>query len=183
MKKLAVFTADGLEETECLATVDILRRAGITAEMISLNDERLVKGAHGICFYADKCANEFSCKDYDGVVLPGGMPGTVNLSNSTMVIDAITQFDVEKKLIAAICAAPSVPGSLGLLDKKNATCYPGFEDKLKGALTREKSVVRDGNFITSRGVGTVIDFALEIVSYMVDSQTAKKIAKGIVYNA
>ena len=112
---------------------------------------------------------------------PGGMPGTLNLGASDMVNKVIKKFAGEGKIVAAICAAPTIYGEMGLLEGKNATCYPGMEDKLLGANWQEQPVVVDGNFVTSRGVGTAIAFALTLVTILKDEETAKSLANSIVY--
>lgn len=181
MKKLGVFMADGCEEIEALTVVDLARRAGIEVAMISTTGEKIVKGAHGIHFETDIPAEfmDFDC--LDGVVLPGGMPGTLNLAANEYVQKMMVAFAAQGKLVAAICAAPSVLGQAGLLRGKKAVCYPGFEEKLLGATVLSDAVVTDGNIITSRGMGTAIPFALEIVSYLLDGETAKNLSNGIIY--
>lgn len=182
MKKIGVFMADGCEEIEALTVVDIARRAGIEVAMISISGEKLVKGAHGIDFYADIPAEFMDFDILDGIVLPGGMPGTLNLEANKYVLQTIIDFHCKGKLVAAICAAPSVLGQAGILKGKKATSYPGFEDKLIGAEVCEDAVVVDGNMITSRGMGTAIEFALEIVGYLLDEETVHQLRNGIIYN-
>lgn len=181
MKKLGVFMANGCEEIEALTVVDLARRAGIEVAMISITGEKLVKGAHGIDFNTDIPAEYMDFDMLDGIVLPGGMPGTLNLAANEYVQKIIAQFASEGKLVSAICAAPSVLGEAGLLNGKKATSYPGFEEKLLGAEISTDSVVVDENIITSRGMGTAIDFALAIIEYMLDKETAAKLGKGIIY--
>lgn len=181
MKKLGVFMANGCEEIEALTVVDLARRAGIEVAMISITGEKLVKGAHGIDFNTDIPAEYMDFDMLDGIVLPGGMPGTLNLGANEYVQKIIAQFASEGKLVAAICAAPSVLGEAGLLRGKRATSYPGFEEKLVEAEICTDSVVVDGNIITSRGMGTAIDFALAIIEHMLDKETAEKLGAGIIY--
>ena len=181
MKKLGVFMADGCEEIEALTVVDIARRAGIEVAMISITGEKLVKGAHGIDFHTDIPAEFMDFDMLDGIVLPGGMPGTLNLGANKFVLQTIIDFNCKGKLVSAICAAPSVLGEAGLLKGKKATSYPGFEEKLIGADISTEPVVVDGNIITSRGMGTAIPFALEIVRYLVDNDTAEKLSSSIIY--
>jgi 4-methyl-5(b-hydroxyethyl)-thiazole monophosphate biosynthesis len=173
--------AAGCEEIEALTVVDIARRGGLEITMISISDWPEIKGSHDIRFFADELIENVDFESYDGIVLPGGMPGTLNLGASEKVIDTVKKFAAEKKLVAAICAAPSVLGGAGVLEGVHATCHPGFEEKLGGAIFEEKTVVRDGNIITSRGMGTAIPFALEIVKYFTDSATVEKIKTGLVY--
>ena len=181
MNKIGIFMADGCEEIEGLTVVDIVRRAGIHITTISISDKKEVAGAHGITFLADAKKDEVDFSTLDGIVLPGGMPGTTNLGADETVDKVIREFAAGGKLVAAICAAPSVLGQAGLLNGKHATSYPGFEPKLTGAVTFEDPVVQDGNVITSRGMGTAIAFALEIVSYFTDKKTADKLAESIIY--
>lgn len=181
MNKIGIFMADGCEEIEGLTVVDIVRRAGIHITTISISDKKEVAGAHGITFLADAKKDEVDFSTLDGIVLPGGMPGTTNLGVDETVDKVIREFAAGGKLVAAICAAPSVLGQAGLLNGKHATSYPGFEPKLTGAVTSEDPVVQDGNVITSRGMGTAIAFALEIVSYFTDKKTADKLAESIIY--
>lgn len=181
MSKIGIFMADGCEEIEGLTVVDIVRRAGIDITTISISDKNEVAGAHGITFLADAKKDEVDFSTLDGIVLPGGMPGTTNLGADETVDKVIREFAAGGKLVAAICAAPSVLGQAGILNGKHATSYPGFESKLTGAVTSEDPVVQDGNVITSRGMGTAIAFALEIVSYFTDKKTADKLAESIIY--
>ena len=181
MKKIGVFMADGCEEIEALTVVDICRRAGIEVAMISITGEKIVKGAHGINFETDIPAEFMDFDMLDGIVLPGGMPGTLNLAANKYVLQTIVDFNVKGKLVSAICAAPSVLGEAGVLKDKNATSYPGFEDKLVGACVSKEPVVVDGNLITSRGMGTAIPFALSIVEYLLEKKTAEELGAGIIY--
>ena len=181
MNKIGIFMADGCEEIEGLTVVDIVRRAGIDITTISISDKKEVAGAHGITFLADAKKDEVDFSTLDGIVLPGGMPGTINLGADETVDKVIREFAAGGKLVAAICAAPSVLGQAGILNGKHATSYPGFEPKLTGAVTSEDPVVQDGNVITSRGLGPAIAFALEIVSYFTDKKTADKLAESIIY--
>lgn len=181
MSKIGIFMADGCEEIEGLTVVDIVRRAGIDITTISISDKKEVAGAHGITFLADAKKDEVDFSTLDGIVLPGGMPGTINLGADETVDKVIREFAAGGKLVAAICAAPSVLGQAGILNGKHATSYPGFEPKLTGAVTSKDPVVQDGNVITSRGMGTAIAFALEIVSYFTDKKTADKLAESIIY--
>lgn len=173
--------ADGCEEIEGLTVVDLLRRAGIEIDMISISEKKEVEGAHGIRFQADLCKKDVDFAKLDGIILPGGMPGTIHLGEDETVDKTIKEFASCGKLVAAICAAPSVLGKAGILNGKRATSYPGFEEKLTGAETLSDPVVHDGNLITSRGMGTAIPFALEIVKYFTDDATAAKLADSIIY--
>ena len=158
MKKTGVFLAEGFEEIEGLTVVDILRRAGIDVVTISVMGQKEVCGSHKITVLADALFEEVNFEEYEGIVLPGGMPGTTNLGGHSGVNQIIKSFAEQGKLVAAICAAPSVLGQAGILEGKKAACYPGFEDKLTGAEVTFEEVAEDGNVITSRGMGTAIPF-------------------------
>lgn len=183
MAKIGVFLADGFEEIEGLTVVDILRRAGVEVVMISIMGQKEVCGAHQICVLADKLYEQADFAQLDGVVLPGGMPGTTNLGNHEGVKKQIMEFHKAGKLVAAICAAPSVLGQNGILKGKKAVCYPGMEEKLTGAEVLYEETVQAGNIITSRGMGTAIPFALKLTEYLVDQQKADGLAESIVYQA
>ena len=181
MSKLGIFMADGCEEIEGLTVVDLVRRAGIEIEMISVSGEKNVTGSHKIAFQTDVSKADADFASYDGIVLPGGMPGTTHLMEDDTVNRVIKEFATSGKLVAAICAAPSVLGNAGLLGGKKATCYPGVEGKLTGADFVTDPVAKDGNIITSRGLGTAIEFAAEIVAYLLDESAAKSLKESVVY--
>lgn len=172
--------AEGCEEIEALTVVDIARRAGIETAMISVSGKKEVTGAHNITFKTDIPAEFIDYDMLDGIILPGGMPGTINLSKNEYVQKTIASFAKEGKLVAAICAAPSVLGEAGLLEGKKATCYPSFEEKLLGAQYVNDAVVCDGNIITSRGMGTAIAFALAIVEYCLGEDVMKQLRTSII---
>lgn len=182
MSKIGIFMAQGCEEIEGLAVVDVLRRAGIEIEMVALTREVAVKGSHKIIFICDSRKNDVNFDEFDGIVLPGGMPGTLTLKADDTVQEVIKKFAESGKLVAAICAAPMILGNAGLLQGKKATCHPGFEKELKGAEFVEAPVVRDGNIITSRGMGTAIPFALEIVEYFAGEKAVEKVCEGLIYS-
>ena len=164
MKKAAVFLANGFEEIEAIAVVDILRRAGISVDTVSVCG-REVSGAHGITVIADKTEEEFGFSDYDAIVLPGGMPGAKILGECRTVTDAVSAFDACHKIVAAICAAPAtVLGMNGLAAGRRVTCYPSsaFINVLEGAEYTAEDVTVDGNLITASGPKVAIAFAIEI---------------------
>lgn len=183
MSRIGIFMADGCEEIEGLTVVDVLRRANMEITMISISGKREVTGSHNITFMADALAPEVDYEGLDAIVLPGGMPGTLHLGADATVKRVIKEFASAGKLVCAICAAPSVLGAEGILEGRRATCHPGFEDQLIGAVTSEDEVVVDDAVITSRGMGTAIAFALEIVRYFADEKAAETIKKGLVYRA
>lgn len=183
MSKIGIFMADGCEEIEGLTVVDVARRAKLEIVMISITGTREVKGSHDIIFMADALASDVNYDELDGIVLPGGMPGTLNLGADETVNKVIREFAAAGKLVCAICAAPSVLGAAGILEGRHAVCHPGFEEKLTGAFVDEDEVVTDGTIITSRGMGTAIPFALAIVKYLKGEDAVAEIRKGLVYRA
>lgn len=181
MAKVYIFLADGFEEIEGLTVVDLLRRANIDITMVSLNPTRKVTGSHNIATEADITFEESNYQDADLLVLPGGMPGTNTLMNHAGLDKLIKEFHAKGKALAAICAAPTVLGQKGLLHGKNATCYTGMEEKLLGANVIDAPVVVDGAIITSKGLGTAIDFSLSIIKRFQGEEAAKKMANQIQY--
>lgn len=181
MKKIAIFFAEGYEEIEALTVVDLCRRAGIGAEMVSVTESLKVTGAHGIPVIMDKMLSDVDFDALDMIVLPGGMPGTRNLEQVPLLMEQVKAFAAAGKYIAAICAAPSVFGHLGLLKGKKACCYPGFEQELSGANVTYEPCEADGNIITSRGMGCAIDFSLKIIEMLENGDMASKIGRQIIY--
>lgn len=176
-----LFLADGFEEVEALTPLDLLRRAGKTVQTVGITG-KTVNGAHGIPVTADITADEITLDDsLEMVILPGGMPGTLRLNESETVRKAVTYMNEKKRPIAAICAAPTVLGGMGLLSGRTATCYPGMESGLTGANASREPVCVDGHFITSRGVGTAMPFALALIDALCPAGTSKKIAESVVY--
>lgn len=183
MANVYVFTADGFEEIEGLTVVDLMRRAGAQVQMVSISDGLAVKGSHGIEIKADTFFDDVDFDQADLLVLPGGMPGTLHLGEHEGLTGLLQDFAAKGKREAAICAAPSVLGGLGLLKGKRAVCYPGFEDKLTGAQVEMEEVVTDGCITTSRGLGTAIPFALELISLLFGAEKAEEIKKSVIYMA
>lgn len=177
---VAIFLADGFEEIEALGTLDLLRRAGIDAVTVSVTGNKEITGSHKIKVIADLTEKEAD-NEYDMVILPGGMPGTIGLENSSFVREMLIKQAKEERYIAAICAAPSILGKMGLLEGKEATCYPGFEKFLPSGKC-DKKVVRDGKIITSKGPGTFMLFAEEIIKTLKDKETAEKVLSGGIFN-
>ncbi|MDR2915209.1 MAG: DJ-1/PfpI family protein [Tannerella sp.] len=167
--KAIVFLATGFEEMEAVGTIDILRRGDIETVTVSVTGDKTVTGVHGIPIIADELFENIDYTIYDALVLPGGGPGSEMLNKHESLRKAITDAYENSKLIAAICAAPRVLGSLGLLKGKKATCYPGIEPELIGATIVHDPVVTDHNIITGRGPGLVFDFGLAIVRYLTGS--------------
>lgn len=179
--KVALFLAHGFEEVEALTVVDYLRRMDIVVDMVSIEEEK-VEGAHGVVVLADKLIGGLEdLEAYDGAVIPGGLPGATNLKEDQRVIDIIKNMDERGKLVAAICAGPIVLERAGLIDGKKVTSYPGFEEELKNSIYEEKPVVIDHNIITSRGPALAVDFAKEIIRYLLGDEKAEELKKDILY--
>ncbi len=174
-----ILLAEGFEEIEALTQTDVLRRAKIDVLNVGVTGME-VTGSHNITVKADISIEEAANNVPEGIILPGGIPGTPNIAKSEDAISLIKKVNDNKGLVAAICAAPSILGELGLLEGKKAICYPGFEDKLKGAEITKKAVVKDGNIITSRGAGTAMDMALAITEY-IKNESSKPLAKSMIY--
>jgi 4-methyl-5(b-hydroxyethyl)-thiazole monophosphate biosynthesis len=172
-----VFLAEGFEEIEALTPVDLIRRAGFEVRTVAIGGDNKVCGAHGIPVITDIKDTEYCDIKPEVVILPGGMPGTLNLEESPTVQFALYDAMKNGGLVCAICAAPSILGKLGYLKDKNATCYPGFEQYLEGATLVDKQIVRDGNIITANGMGGATEFALAIVEAIAGKEKAEQIAK------
>lgn len=180
MSKAVVFLADGFEECEGLLVVDILRRAGVEVTTASIMENRHILSSHGINLLADVMAKDVQLEDQDMMVLPGGLKGTENLLNSDLVKNAALKM-AENKIIAAVCAAPTVFAAAGLLEGKKATCHPSMEGRMQGAVLTYEPVTKDGNIITGRGLGASIPFALELAAVLEGREKADNIAKAICW--
>lgn len=162
--------------------VDLLRRARIYVDTAAVADEYMVRGSHGIAVQTEDLFSEVDFEDFDMLVLPGGLPGTTNLGDHSGVRKVIRDFAEKDKYIAAICAAPTLLGSLGLLKGKRATCYPSMEKQISGAVLTGAPVMSDGNIITGQGVGAAIEFALNLIAVLMGDEKAQEIAEAIVYH-
>ncbi len=182
-QKAAIFFADGCEEIEGLTVVDILYRAGVPLQKISVSDSLTVVSSHKLSFLCDSLIADEDLEQYDLLILPGGIPGTLNLKACKPLEEAILSFYRQGKGLAAICAAPSILGDLGLLKGRNCACNPSWTDKLlaAGANVLTESAVRDGSIITSRGMGTSVPFALAILAYLRGEEAAAQMAQKIVW--
>ena len=176
-----VFLANGFEEVEAICPVDIMRRANLSVTTVGIGGLQIT-GSHGITVTADIDEAKLDLNDTDMIFLPGGMPGTLNLAANDTVKKAIKYAVENDKYIAAICAAPSILGEMGLLQGKEAICYPGFEDKLHGATISKKRVVKDGKIITAAGMGVATDIGLCIVETLVDPKTANSLRAAVTYD-
>lgn len=176
-----VLLAEGFEEMEAIAPIDLLRRAGCDVKTVSITKEKTVVGAHAIPLVADMTIEEVdTTRELQAVILPGGMPGTLNLENSQAVQNLIDIAVERDAVVGAICAAPSILGHKGLLVGRRAVCYPGFETALVGSHYEwTEAVVTDGRFVTSKGAGTAVEFGLELVSVLVGDVTASALREGI----
>lgn len=179
---IVVFLADGCEEVEALTQIDVLRRGGIDVKGVSINNNKTIKGAHGIDFMADCTIFDIDFEKVDMVVLPGGLGGRDNLINSREVVTVCKKFNEEGKYVAAICASPSILGENGILEGIKTVCYPGFEGQCKGAYIQEGvNVVKDGNIITSRGPATAMEFAVELLRTVAGDEKADEVASGLLF--
>lgn len=181
MKKVTVLLADGFEEIEALTVVDLLRRAKVYVDTVSITDDYTVRGAHGIPVQTEDLITEIDFKESDMIVLPGGMPGTTNLKEDENVRKAVQEAYDDGRYVAAICAAPTIFADMGLLKGKRATCYPDMESEIEDAYLTGAPVATDENIITSQGVGTAIDFALKLIEVLISEEKAVEIADSIVY--
>ena len=180
MKTIFVFLAEGFEEIEALTPVDVLRRAGLSVQTVSVMDEQVVAGAHGVPVLADKMFAEINPEDAEMILLPGGLPGATNLDAHEGLSRMILDFAAAEKPLAAICAAPLVLGNRGLLQGKKATCYPGFETYLQGAEYTAALVEKDGNIITGKGPGAAMEFAFAIVEKYCGIDKVNELKQGMM---
>lgn len=182
MTKICAFLAPGLEEVECLATVDVLRRAGMDVTLVSAGKELTITGSHNISVVCDRMFDRAFCEDADLLFLPGGMPGTTNLGEHEELCALIREFNEQAdKRLAAICAAPIVLGANGCLEGKTVTCFPGCEDELGGGRYIDVAVVTDGNVTTARGLGAALDLGIEIVRLYQGEEIALNLKNAIQY--
>ena len=180
MSKVLTILAPGFEETEAVSVIDLLRRAGVQVTVCGLNDIHIT-GAHEITIMCDTRLEDLSTDDYDCLFLPGGQPGTNNLKGDRRIIDMVQHYHKKQKLIAAICAAPTVLHAAGILVGKKVTGYPSEKHSLIGSIYQEKNVVQDGNIITSRGVGTSLEFALYLIGILKSEEVKKMHAARILF--
>jgi 4-methyl-5(b-hydroxyethyl)-thiazole monophosphate biosynthesis len=174
-----MFLANGFEEIEALCPLDLMRRASLDVTTVGIGG-KYITGAHGITVEADVTDNEFCADKMEMIFLPGGMPGTLNLAASKVVTDAIRTALENDAYIAAICAAPSILGDMGLLVGKQAVCYPGFEDRLTGAVIPECKVVLDGKILTAKGMGAAMEMGLKIVEIFCGKKAADDLKHAVI---
>lgn len=178
-----LFLAEGFETVEAFAPYDLMKRAGIDVKSVSIKKDKRVVSSQGIAVEADLSVTAVKNADPELVMLPGGMPGAANLEKSEEVRECLYRTFASGGWLAAICAAPYVLGVNGYLKDREATCYPGFEDKLIGAKLSDKRVVRDGKVITAAGMGVSMDFGFEIVRALKGAETVNRIKEGTIYSS
>ena len=183
MKTIFVFLAEGFEEIEALTPVDVLRRAGLAVQTVSVMDGQVVVGAHGVPVVSDLMFDEINPESAEMILLPGGLPGATNLDAHEGLSQLVLNFAAAEKPLAAICAAPLVFGNRGLLAGKKATCYPGFETYLQGAEYTAALVEKDGNFITGKGPGAALEFAFAIVEKYCGIGKVNELKQGMMIEA
>ena len=176
---IAILLADGFEEIEALTPLDLLRRVGLDVKTVGITS-KIAVGSHGIPVVTDLLPNEVDLSSVTMAIFPGGMPGSLNLDSSPFTDKIIEAVNNNGGRLAAICAAPLVLGRRGLLNGKCATCYPGFENELIGAVATGEGVVTDGNITTARGMGVSLAFAKELISLVLGSEKADDISKSIM---
>lgn len=181
MKQAYIFLAEGFEEIEGLTVVDLMRRADIDIQMVSIGTSRSVTGRSGIKVEADMLFDDMDTSKGDMFILPGGMPGTKYLGEHEGLEQVLTSAFESGKDLAAICAAPTIFAKYGFTDGKKATSYPGMDDEMKKSIYQTDSVVVDGNVITSRGLGTAISFSAVLIERMKDKNTSQQVLESIVY--
>ncbi len=182
MNRIAVHLAEGFEEIEAISIIDVLRRAEIDVLTVSISKQTEVTGSHKITVLADELFENIDYSTIDMIVLPGGMPGASNLDKHTGLKKQILDFNKNGKSLGAICAAPLVFGQMGLLKGKKATCFPGFEKYLEGAIVTSAATEKDQNIITGKGAGVAIQFALKIVEELKGKEAAEQLAERMVVN-
>lgn len=178
MSKVLVPLAQGCEEIEAVTVIDILRRAGVTVVSVGL-DDLPVLASRGVLLLPDTELDTALQDDFDMIVLPGGQPGANNLKADSRIITLLQKMAKQGKYIAAICAAPSVLATAGLLDDKQATSFPGALDPFQKVTQQDAAIVEDGKFITSRGPGTAMDFALTLIERLLGKTKREEVEAGL----
>ncbi len=181
MSKIYMFLANGFETVEALAVADILRRVKDEVVIVGVGDKREIESAQKITVTADVLVQKDDFNDGDVVFLPGGMPGTLNLENNPIVIETVKRQYESGKIVAAICAAPSILGHLNMLNGRKATCFPGFEKDLYGAEYTGEKVVVDANVVTSKGMGTAVALGLKLVELLHGREASEQLGRQIQY--
>ena len=177
MMEILVLLANGCEEVEALAVVDLLKRAEISVCMASITGDKKIVGSHGITFWADHLLQDVLNKEYAGVFLPGGMPGAEKLGNDPNVLMQLRKMNQKELLISAICAAPVVLEKAGILSGKRVTCYPGFEQRFQDGTVVDANVVKDGHVITGRSVGAAFELGLKLIEFLKGKEMSDSIRR------
>ncbi len=181
MKKAIMLFAEGFETVEALMVVDLLRRGGVEVRMTSITEDETVYSSHGVGVEMDSTLGEENPLEYDAIILPGGMPGTNHLKESEAVKKAVLAMNDAGKTVSAICAAPGALGRFGLLEGKRACSFPDHEKYLTGATVLRDPVVVDGNIVTSRGLGTAMEFGFALLEILEGKEKVQQIKTAIVY--
>ena len=181
MKKVMVPLAEGFEEIEAITNIDVLKRAGIEVITAGLGNKE-IEGDHGLKIETDLLLEEVNLEELEAIVLPGGIPGAENLRNSDKLLWLISELNARESLVAAICAAPMVLDKAGVLKDKKATSYPGFDKEMPSSEYVEERVVRDHNVITGRGPGVAMEFALEVVRYLIGHEKVDDLKEEMLIN-
>lgn len=179
MSRILIPLAEGFEEIEAVTNIDVLRRAGVDILTAGIGSKQ-IKGDHGIKIEADMEISDADPVDFDGIVLPGGMPGAANLRNSSQLLKIIREIDAKEGLCAAICAAPIVFEAAGILEGKDATSFPGFGDQMDSANNKKDRVVIDGHIVTGKGPGVALEFAMTLVEYLFGKESRKELEKTMI---
>ena len=182
MAKVYEFMANGTEEIEALTVIDVLRRGGVDARMVSITGSEYIESSHGIVIKCDTTIEQADLSDADFLLLPGGLPGSTNLLEHEGVREALMKQAADGKRIGAICAAPMVLGDLGLLRGKRATCYPGTEKYMDGAEYTQDIFTVDGNIITGCGPAATLPYSYAILEMLTDRETAEGLKEGMMFN-
>lgn len=182
MNPIYLFMGEGSEEVEALGVVDIVRRAGMPIQIVSITGNRMVSGSHGVKIECDQLIEDVDLEQASLLVLPGGLPGTYNLEADDLLKDAVRRQAEAGKPLAAICAAPLIFGRMGLLQGRKATCYPGFETELTGAEYTGALVEKDGNILTGKGPAAVFEFGYAIVEWLGSRAQADALRNGMLYS-
>ncbi|MCD1147932.1 DJ-1/PfpI family protein [Peptoniphilus sp. KCTC 25270] len=182
MKRLAVFFAEGFEDIEALTVVDFCRRAGIEVDTISIREEKEVVSAHNVTIVVDKTIGEVQSSDYDGMYLPGGLPGATNLAESPEVLDILREAKEKDLYIGAICAAPLVLDTLGYLEDGKFICYPGFEENLKAKPDGTRTSIENGKILTGMGPAFAMEFAFLWIEKLMGEEKAEEIKEETLYS-
>lgn len=180
MKDLLVFLADGFEEIEALTIVDVLRRANLKVETVSITDRNEVRGTHDVKVIADKTFDEITIDDYKAMYIPGGQPGATNLMKDKKVVECANLFNDAEKNVVAICAGPQVLDAAGLLKDGKFTCYPGVENRLKAKDPKDEAVVVEKNIITAMGPALAILLGIKLVEILDSKEKAEEVAEGLL---